>query len=211
MDESSGIKRSKDVVHLVADVPEQRGHGKGEHHVPEPVGRGGEGDGLGADLGREDLGGIGPRDGTPCCGKGGDEEVGAGYDGGRGRAVVDDDPGDVAVIRGARDVGVGLTKMLLNSTWGDVLVAGKKGGGQNRERTGDEKPGHHAKGAENQRRATAPFVEKDDGREGEGNVDDILNRGGSKGRGNLGRTDAVRFHAWNMKKGGAYLMIYTAK
>lgn len=120
MDESSRVESAKDVVHLVGNVPQQRRHAKGEHHVPEPVGGGRERDSLGADLAREDLGWVSPRDGTPCRGESGDEEVGARYNGGGDGAVVVDDPGDVAVLGGAGLGGVGLAVVLLEGTWGCV-------------------------------------------------------------------------------------------
>lgn len=71
MEERGTVEGSKDVVHLVRDVPEKRWHSKREDHVPEPVGRSGQIHGLGADARGVDLGRIGPSGRAPSGGKGG--------------------------------------------------------------------------------------------------------------------------------------------
>lgn len=153
--EGTPVESGKDVVHLVVDVPKQRRHSEGEHHVAEPVGGGGQRDGHGADLAGVDLGRVGPRRGAPAGGEGGDEEVGAGDHGPRRGRVLVDDPGDVLVGLGDRVADVGLATVLLDGAR-------------------DEEPRHHAEGAEHERRAAAPAVEEYDGGQGEGHVDDVL-------------------------------------
>jgi len=60
VDEGETVEGGEDHVHLPVDVPEKRRDGKGENAVPDPVGSGREGDGLGADLGWVDLGWVSP-------------------------------------------------------------------------------------------------------------------------------------------------------
>lgn len=158
MDESGAVEGRKDHVHLPVDAPQQRRDGEREGAVPRPVGRGREGDGLGADLRREDFRRIRPRGGAPGDGEGADEEVGASDDGfGDGR-VPDERPGDGAEA--------------------GVAVRGSVGAF---ERADDEEEAHHAEGAEEEGRPTTPAVEEEDGGEGQGHVEDVLDRGGQEG------------------------------
>lgn len=162
VDESKAIEGSEDHVHLPVDAPQKRGHTKGENAVPEPVGRCGEGDGFGADLGWEDLGGVCPGGRTPGGGEAGDEEVRAGDDALRDALVVDDAPGRVLV---------GVVP---------VLAVGCL------ECTGDEEPGHHEERSDQKRRAAAKSVKVEDRRKRHGDVDDVLDRGGEKRIGDVG-------------------------
>lgn len=113
VDEGGRVEGAEDVVHVIGDIPQKRRDGKREDHVEEPVGRGGQADGLGPDLAGEDLGWVGPGDGAPGGGEAGDEEVRARDDGARDGAVVEDDPGDVLVFDGSGLVRVGLAIVLL--------------------------------------------------------------------------------------------------
>jgi len=90
-DETSQAGRSPDEEHLDAKggisgtgVDEVRG-GVTDTEIPEPVGGGGEGHGLGADVEGEDLGGDDPCDGAPGGGEEGD---------------VDTDEGDESLLAG---------------------------------------------------------------------------------------------------------------
>lgn len=80
VDARGAVEGGEDEVHLPVDGPEQRRHGEGEHHVPEPVRRRGERDRLGAHLAGEDLGRVRPGRRAPGRGEGGDEEVRGRYD-----------------------------------------------------------------------------------------------------------------------------------
>jgi hypothetical protein len=64
VDEGRGVERAEDEVGLVGDGGEAGWDGEGEGGVEEPVGGGGERDGLGADLEGEDFGRVGPGDGA---------------------------------------------------------------------------------------------------------------------------------------------------
>ncbi len=157
MDESGTVEGGKDHVHLPIDAPQQRRDGEGEGAVPGPVGRGGEGDGLGADLGREDLGRVGPGGGAPGDGEGADEEVGHGYDGLGHARVPDECPRDGAQAGVAVGAAVGAF-----------------------EPADDEEERHHPEGAEEEGRPTAPAVEVEDRGQGECHVEDVLDRGGQE-------------------------------
>ncbi len=151
VDEGGAVEGGEDHVHFPIDAPEQRRDREGERAVPCPIRRGGEGDGLGADLGREDFGRVGPGGWAPGDGEGADEEVGHCHDGFGHGGVPDEGPGDGAKV----GVGVRLTVGAF-------------------ERTDDEEEGHHAEGAEEERWATSPSVEVKNRREGKGHVEDVL-------------------------------------
>lgn len=80
MDGHGHTKGGKDEVGPVLDGLEQWGNSIGERKVKCPIGGGRERDSLGTDTHGVDLGGVGPRDGTPGDGKGADKEVRAGND-----------------------------------------------------------------------------------------------------------------------------------
>jgi hypothetical protein len=77
------------------------------------------------------------------------------------------DPSDIAVVWSPRFLRVGLSIVLL-------------------QRARDEEPSHHEEGAENEGRAATDLVEVKYGREGECDIDYILNRGCQKRGGDLG-------------------------
>jgi hypothetical protein len=60
VDEGQGVEGTEDHVHLPVDGPQQRRNGEGENAVPRPVRGRSQRDGLGADLGGEDLGWVCP-------------------------------------------------------------------------------------------------------------------------------------------------------
>jgi len=162
VDQCEPVEGAEDHVQLPRDVVQHGRHGVAQDAVPEPVGRGRETDGLGADFGGEDLRGVAPGGGAPGGGKGGDEEVAARDDGGGDGLVVQHDPGDVAV--------------------GDFLglaVDGLQG-------AVDEEEDHHEEGADEEGAPATPFVDVDDGREGEDDVDDVLDGCGEKRGANVG-------------------------
>lgn len=171
MDESEAVEGGKDHVHLPVDAPQQRRDGEGEGAVPRPVGRGREGNGLGADLGGEDFRRVGPGGGAPGDGEGADEEVGHGDDGlGHGR-VADERPGDGAEVGVAVRAAVGAF-----------------------ERADDEEEGHHAEGAEEEGGTSAPAVEVEDRGEGQGDVEDVLDRRRQEGVADSGGLHDVDLH-----------------
>ncbi|KFY15389.1 hypothetical protein V491_05695 [Pseudogymnoascus sp. VKM F-3775] len=162
MDQGEPVEAAEDHVYFPRDVVEHRRHGEAQDAVPKPVGHHGETDCLGPDFGGEDLGGVAPRHGTPRGGVGGDEEVAAGDDGAGDGLVVLYHPGDVA---------------LRDGLW--LAVDGL-------QRAVDEEEGHHQEGAHQESGTAAPFVDVDDGREGEGDIDDVLDGCCEKRRADVG-------------------------
>lgn len=138
--------------HPVVDICQQRRHRERKHAVPEPVGARRQADRLGADLAGEDLGRVRPGHGAPGHGEGRDEQVGARDDGAGHGPVPGDDP------RHGRAGGVDrLAVVLLQAA-------------------GDEEPGAHEEGADDERGSPAEPVEVEDGGERHRYVDDVLDR-----------------------------------
>ena len=152
------VEDAEDDVRLPLDVDESGRDEVAEGEVEGPVRRRGERDGLAAHAQRVQFGRVDPGDGAPGRGVRGDEEVGAGDDGFGGGAR--DGPGGfghVADALGAGVVAVGLEQAAVG-----------------------EHPRHHAQGAEQQGRPAAPAVDEEEGRDGEGHVDDVLDAGGDE-------------------------------
>ena len=160
MHQHGGVEDAEDDVRLPLDVDEGGGHEVAEGEVEGPVGRGGERDGLAAHAQRVEFRRVDPGDGAPGGRVGGDEEVGAGDDGFGGGPA--DGPGGFGRVVDA--VGAG------------VVAVGLE------EATVGEHPGHHAQGAEEEGGAPAPAVDEEEGRDGEEDVDDVLDARGDEER-----------------------------
>ena len=158
MNEREAIEGTKDHVHLPADTPQKGRHGKSENAVPCPVGSRGERHGLGTDLGREDLRRVRPRGWTPGSSKASHEKVRTGDNGlGDASVLLANDPGNVFV----------------GFVWVRATVSSL-------QCARDEQPHHHEEGANKQSGTTTELVEPEDGGEGKGDVDNVLDRGGEE-------------------------------
>ena len=101
----------------------------------------------------------------PGDGEGADEEVGEDDDGEGDAAVVAEDPGDGA----------------------EGAVGGREGSAVDAfQAADDEQEQHHEEGADEERGPAPPFVEEEDGREGEDDVEDVLDRGRQERVGHAG-------------------------
>lgn len=117
------------------------------------------------DCARRGCGSTYPRGRAPGGGERGDEEVRAGDDGLGCRRVAREHPGDVVEGRVGARVGPAVSTL---------------------DGTGDEEPGHHEGRADEQRGTTTEAVEVEDGGEGQGHVDNVLDGGGKEGRTDTG-------------------------
>lgn len=144
-----------DHVHLPVDGPQQSRDKQCQQTVPNPVGRRRQRDGLGANLGRENLGRICPASGTDCGRKGTHEEIGKGDNGFPDSGMCGHGPGDGIKFR--IRAGVGCAESSLQTTL-DVEEDGLAGKS-------------NQKGF-----ATPKFVQVDDRRQCECRVQDVLDR-----------------------------------
>jgi hypothetical protein len=180
-------------VGLVRDVRQTGRDGVGEREVEHPVRRGRERDGLGADAHWEDLSRVCPGDGahgdgepihmscmkspmtTTTTTKKGNirayEEVRADDDRFCGRVVTGDEP-DLSTVGGGTVRAPPVSKAAL-------------------ETPDEEEEEAHEEGADEKHWATAPAVDIDDGRDGERDVEDILDGGGDKVAAAAGETGTL--------------------
>ena len=99
MNEGQNVQRAEDHVHLPVDAPYQRRYRETNRAIPHPIRSCTEGDGFGANTGRENLGGVNPRCWAPGHGKDTDEEVREGNDGSGNVRMALDDPRDRGEVR----------------------------------------------------------------------------------------------------------------
>ena len=158
MHQHGEVEDAEDEVRLPLDVDKGGRDEVAEGEVEGPVGRGSERDGLAAHTQGIKFRRVDPGDGAPGRGVGGDEEVGAGDDGLGRRA------GDLP--RGFRRA--------IHALWAGVMAVGFQ------EPAVGEHPRHHAQGAEEEGRATAPAVDEEEGRNSEDDVDDVLDTRGDE-------------------------------
>ena len=97
VDSSSKVESAEDEVRLVSDRRKTGRNSPREREVEHPVRGGRDRHGLGANLHREDLGGVCPRDGTERDGERADGEVRA-HDDTLGRRIVAVDEPDLGVV-----------------------------------------------------------------------------------------------------------------
>ena len=150
--EHGGVEDAEDDVDLPLDVDERGGHEVAEGEVEDPVGGGGERDGLAADAQGEELGWVDPADGTPCGGVTGHEEVGACDDG-------------FGWWTRERPGGLGNVA--------DTIGAGVGAVGRHQASVGKHE-GHHAKRAQEQCWSTSPAINVEQRGNGENDIDDVL-------------------------------------
>jgi hypothetical protein len=158
VDRHCSVEDAEDDVDFPLDVDESGGYKVGEGEVEDPICGCGERDCLAADTEREEFGRVDPRDRAPGGGVGRDEEVGAGDDGAPG---------------GAADL-PGFFRDATNATgWGCLAVAGH-------EACVGVHPDGHEGGADEERPASTPSVDEDEGKDGHEDVDDVLDGGGDE-------------------------------
>ena len=97
VDERSEVEGTENEVGLVGNGGQAGRDGPSKGEVEEPVGSGGDGDGLSTDAHGEDLSRVRPRDRAHGDGEGADEEVGHDDDGVPHGVVALDDPCPLAV------------------------------------------------------------------------------------------------------------------
>ena len=156
--EHGGVEDAEDDVDLPLDVDERGGHEVAEGEVEDPVRGGGERDGLAADAEGEELGWVNPADGTPCGCVTGHEEVGTGDDG-------------FGWWTRERPGGFGNVA--------DALGAGVRAVGRHQASVRKHES-HHAKSAHKQRWPTSPAINVEQRRNGEDDIDDVLDRRGNE-------------------------------
>jgi len=157
VDECNSTEASEQEVGLESDGLQGDWGEESEGGVERPVTHGRDGDGLGADSHGEDLGGVSPGDGTNERREGADAEIGADDDGICSALVANNNPNELTVRVGGV-IELPLSESGLNTT-------------------DEAEEDTHASKAGQQHGTTTPFVDPENGGNGEAHVEDVLNRG----------------------------------
>ena len=157
MDEHGHVEDGEDEVGAPLDVGKGLGDEQAESGVEGPVEGRAESDTLATEAEREELGRVGPGDGTPGGCERCDEEVGAGNETLGGRA------GDTH----------GLSGHSLDTARHDLTMNGEN-------TSVGEHPGAHEDGTHQKSWSTTPAVHPDQGGDGGEDVDDVVDGGGQE-------------------------------